>query len=72
VLVDLCAFREEEELYVLYSFCTSVEVSDDLTGPKVSENSSKRRRRGRNIRDADSDIYYYEEAARLQSALDSP
>ena len=43
--------REEEELYVLHLFCTSVEVGDDLTGSKVSENSSKRRRRGRNIRE---------------------
>jgi hypothetical protein len=42
--------REEEELYVLDSFCASVEVGDDLTGRKVSENLSKRRRRDRNIR----------------------
>ena len=46
-------FREEDELYVLHSFCTSVEVGDDLTGLKVSENSWKRRRRGRNIRETD-------------------
>lgn len=64
---DRCAFREEDELYVLHSFCTSVGVGDDSTGPKVSENSWKRRRKGRNIRDTDFGHHY--EVARVRSSL---
>ena len=43
-------FREEEELYALEPFRTFFEVGDDLTGPKASKTSLRRRRRGRSIR----------------------
>jgi hypothetical protein len=49
-VADGFAFREEEELYAFHPFCIFFEVGDDLTGSKVSENSSQRRRKGRSIR----------------------
>lgn len=52
----LVRYREEEELYALDSFCTFIEVGDDLTGLKVSKSSLQMRRRGQSIRDSDSDF----------------
>lgn len=55
-------------MYVLDSLCRFVEVGDDLTGPKVSENLWRRRRRGRNIRETDSELA----SVGVRAALDAP
>ncbi|KAH9996215.1 hypothetical protein BJV77DRAFT_988112 [Russula vinacea] len=58
--------KEEDELYAFHPHCIFCEVGDDLTGPKASENSSKRRRRGRSIR-----YIHSEDVARSSLAIRS-